>query len=186
MRQLSGLLGGFLQWQQLKCAGGGLLSRGKKLDWTACCLLLSHHLFPPPHAHLPFSPGHSAISLLVHPHTSVYPDTLSLEAFCMHCSHLKDSWSLFHTNCYLSFDSQHTYHFWELFPILRERVNCPFNALNSLDCNHLFPHLVPPLDCKLLGRVGIFFTVVAPLCSTVFGPAHSRCFVNIWWLMFHT
>lgn len=141
--------------------------------------LLSRHLFSPPRAHLPFSLGHSATSLLVHPHTSVYPDTLSLVAFCMHCSHLKGSRSLFHTNCYLSFDSQHKHHFWESFLILRDRVNCPSNALNSLGCNHLFPHLVPPLTCKFLGRVGGFFTVVAPLRSPVFGRAHSRCFINI-------
>lgn len=82
----------------------------------------SHHLFSPETL---TSPSLWVMQLSVHwfhPHTPSCRDAFAFRPFCTGCSCLEGSWSIFQTDFYLSFDSQHQPHFWEPFLILQDRA----------------------------------------------------------------
>lgn len=152
-RQLTGLTGAYLQWQQLPCPRGWATWLAE--SWTgltACFLPLPLTISSSLHTLTCLSLARSAISLLAHPITHL-PWCFHLQAFCTFCSCLEDSRSLFWTKCYFSFDSQHQHHFGEPFLIFQDRINCLFDTLNTSNFNCVFIHPVSPLDYKLLSRI---------------------------------
>lgn len=131
MRPLAGLLEAYLQWPQLKCTGGGLLSRGK--TWTSpeassCSLALFSLLHTRLLAFLSRSFSYEPLGLPQLPRPTHLPDALAFRPFA--CT--APTWQT-----------------------LGPRLG---------SCSLLYLHFLSPVS----------------------GPAHSRCSMNIYWIMFQT
>lgn len=193
--RLAGLLGACLPWQQWKCIGGGLLSWGKTgLD----------HMLPPapfstslsPHTPACLSPGHSAISLSVHPHAPVCHDAWAFRP----CACTVPIWETLGpfsrptAICHLILNINNHFwkqtnktkkknnHFWEPFLILQLSLQWIATTYLLIQAPAPTPH-PPPLHVNSWARVGSCSLFCPPLSSPVSGPAHSRCSVNICWIM---